>query len=212
MGARRIFLARHGNREDFVDPTWPSRADEPYDPPLSADGVEQARRLGQRLRHEGIDAIVASPFLRTVQTAHHANEALDVPIYLEPGFGEFLHPHSFERAPRLRALAELRGIYPTLADGYVAAWQLRYPETHPDLVERAQAALEALLDKLPGTLLVVSHAASVVAMAMIDRDVKALECPLCALFCLDYEGGRWRLSLEADITHVGERLAIYRYP
>ncbi|HTV20084.1 MAG TPA: histidine phosphatase family protein [Polyangiaceae bacterium] len=212
MGIRRIFLARHGNREDFVDPTWPSRADEPYDPPLSADGVEQARRLGLRLKHEGVDAIVASPFLRTVQTAHHANEALGLPIYLEPGFGEFLHPKSFEREPRLRALGELRGDYPTLAEGYVAAWAQRYPETHPELVDRAQRALDALLGKLPGTLLVVSHAASVCAMAMIDRDVQSLECPLCALFCLEHDGARWRLSLAADVAHVGERLAIYRYP
>jgi broad specificity phosphatase PhoE len=212
MGARKIFLARHGNREDFIDPSWPSRADEPYDPPLSADGVEQAQRLGQRLRHEGIDAIVASPFLRTVQTAHHANEALGVPIYLEPGFGEFLHPRAFERAPRLRALAELRGDYPTLADGYVPSWAQRYPETHPELVERAQATLRALLEQLPGTLLVVGHAASVCALAMIDRDVRAIECPLCALFCLEHDGARFRLSLDADIGHVGERLAIYRYP
>lgn len=212
MGARRIFLARHGNRQDFIDPSWAARADEPYDPPLSPDGVEQARRLGQRLRHEGIDAIVTSPFLRAVQTAHHANEALGVPMYLEPGFGEFLHPRSFERAPRVRGLAELRGDYPMLADSYVPSGAQRYPETHPELVGRAQAALSALLDQLPGTLLVVSHAASVCAMAMIDRDVRALECPLCALFCLEHEGGRWRLALDADVTHVGERLAVYRYP
>ena len=212
MGTRRIFLARHGNREDFVDPSWPSRADEPYDPPLSADGVEQARRLGLRLKNEGIDAIVASPFLRTVQTAHHVNEALERPIYLEPGFGEFLHPKTFERAPRLRQLSELRSDYPTLADGYVAACAQRYPETHPELVERAQRALEALLEKLPGTLLVVSHAASVCAMAMIDRDVQSLECPLCALFCLEHDGERWRLTLGADVEHVGAKLAIYRDP
>jgi broad specificity phosphatase PhoE len=174
--------------------------------------VEQARRLGLRLRPEGIEAIVTSPFLRTVQTAHHANEALGVPIYLEPGFGEFLHPRAFERAPRLRGLAELRGDYPTLADGYAASWAQRYPETHPELVERAQAALCGLLERLPGTLLVVGHAASVCAMAMIDRDVQAIECPLCALFCLEYDGTRWRLSLDADVAHVGERLAIYRYP
>ena len=212
MGARRIFLARHGNRQDFVDPNWSLEAPEPYDPPLSADGVEQARRLGQRLRGEGIGAIVTSPFLRTVQTAHHANEALGLPIYLEPGFGEFLHARSFDRAPRLRALAELRGEYPQLADGYVPAWEQRYPETHPELLDRAQRALEALLDKLPGNLLVVGHAASVCALAMIDRDVQRIECPLCALFCLEYEDGRWRLSLDADIAHVGEKLAIYRYP
>jgi broad specificity phosphatase PhoE len=135
-----------------------------------------------------------------------------VPIYLEPGFGEFLHPRAFERAPRLRALAELRGDYPTLADGYVPSCTQRYPETHPELVERTQAALLALLEQLPGTLLVVGHAASVCATAMIDPDVQAIECPVCALFCLEHDGKRWRLALDADVAHVGERLAIDRYP
>jgi len=52
MSFRRIFLARHGNRQDFVDPRWLDQAEEPYDPPLSADGVEQARGLGRRLAGE----------------------------------------------------------------------------------------------------------------------------------------------------------------
>jgi broad specificity phosphatase PhoE len=212
MTARRIFLARHGNRRDFVDPTWLDAAEEPYDPPLSADGVEQARRLGVRLRDEGVANIVASPFLRTIQTAHHANETLKVPIFIEPGFGEFLHAETFDRLPRLRGLAELRIDYPMLGEGYVAACALRYPESTAQLVERAQRALESLLDKLPGTLLVVSHAASVCAMALLDPAVKNLECPLCALFCLDHDGSRWTLSLDGDVSHVGARLATYRYP
>src|SRR5688572_25376183 len=126
---RRIFLARHGNRQDFVDPTWPDSAEEPYDPPLSSDGVEQARRLGRRLAGEGIAAIVASPFLRTIQTAHHANEALGVQISIEPGFGEWLEATSFTRMPRLRTLEQMRAHYPALADGYAASVVLRYPES-----------------------------------------------------------------------------------
>jgi broad specificity phosphatase PhoE len=212
MASRRIFLARHGNRQDFVDPDWLASADEPYDPPLSADGVDQARSLGVRLTGEGIASIVASPFLRTIQTAHHANEALGVPIFIEPGFGEFLPETTFERLPRLRAIETLRAEYPMLGDGYVAAWVQRYPETSEQLIERTQRTLEALLDKLPGTLLVVSHAASVCAMALIDPAVKCVECPLCALFCLDYDGSRWTLSLDSEVSHVGARLATYRYP
>jgi broad specificity phosphatase PhoE len=212
MTARRIFLARHGNRQDFVDPNWLVAAEEPYDPPLSADGVEQARRLGHRLRDEGIDNIVTSPFLRTVQTAHHVSETLEVPIFIEPGFGEFLHEHSFERLPRLRTLEALRAQYPKLGHGYEASWTARYPETNQQLFQRAQRTLEALLDKVPGTLLIISHAATVCAMALLDPNVSSLECPLCALFRLNYDGTRFRLSLDCEISHVGERLANYRYP
>jgi broad specificity phosphatase PhoE len=209
---RRIFLARHGNRQDFVDPTWPDSAEEPYDPPLSADGIEQARRLGRRLAREGIGAIVTSPFLRTIQTAHHANEALGVPIWVEPGFGEWLEAESFTRMPRLQPLTGMRTQYPALRDGYVPTVVLRYPESATELRERTQRALRALLEKFAGTLLVVGHAASVAAMGLIDTDVGSIECPLCALFCLEYDGVRWRLSLNADTEHVGDRLAPFTFP
>jgi broad specificity phosphatase PhoE len=209
---RRIFLARHGNRQDFVDPTWPDSAEEPYDPPLSMDGIEQARRLGRRLAGEDIRAIVTSPFLRTVQTAHHANEALGVTIWVEPGFGEWLERESFTRMPRLQALAGMRRKYPALGDGYAATVTLRYPESAAELRERTQRALCALLDKFEGTLLVVGHAASVAAMGLIDSDVVSIECPLCALFCLEYDGSRWRLSLNADTEHVGGRWAPFTFP
>lgn len=212
MSTRRIFLARHGNRQDFVDPAWPATAAEPYDPPLSVDGVEQARRLGQRLAGEGIEAIVASPFLRTIQTAHHANESIGAPIYIEPGFGEWLNDRHFERLPRLRQLGALRLNYPLLAEsGYVAAHSQRWPETVEQLRERSQLALEELLGKLSGTLLVVSHAAAVAAMAMIDTSLGSVECPLCALFCLEHDGSRWRLTLNAEVDHVGARLATFRF-
>jgi broad specificity phosphatase PhoE len=213
MSTRRVFLARHGNRQDFVDPTWPSTAEEPYDPPLSSDGVEQARRLGLRLAHEGVEVILASPFLRTVQTAHHANETLQRPIYVEPGFGEWLEQTSFERMPRLRTLAALRADYPTLAeDGYVSAWAMRHPETATELRARAQQTLETLLHKFSGTPLVVSHAASVAAMALVDERFSSIDCPLCALFMLEHDGTRWRLALNADVRHVGARLANCRFP
>jgi broad specificity phosphatase PhoE len=212
MTARRIFLARHGNRQDFVDPTWHASADEPYDPPLSADGIEQARRLGLRLRDEGVVTIVSSPFLRTVQTAHHVSQTLGAPIFLEPGFGEFLHEYSFERLPRLRSLAALRADYPQLGHGYEPCWTARYPENDQQMFQRAQQTLGAVLDKLPGTLLIVSHAATVCALALIDPAVRSVECPLCALFCLDHDGARFRLSLDCEVGHVGQKLATYRYP
>ncbi|NEO28838.1 MAG: histidine phosphatase family protein, partial [Kamptonema sp. SIO4C4] len=45
-----IWIARHGNRFDFVYPEWFNTAPRRYDPPLSEDGVIQAQELGQRLQ------------------------------------------------------------------------------------------------------------------------------------------------------------------
>lgn len=209
---RRIFLARHGNRQDLVDPGWLTRADEPYDPPLSSDGVEQARRLGQRLAREGIDSIVASPFLRAVQTAHHANEALARPILLEPGFGEWLSSHSFERPPRLAPPERLQRDFGALGAGYAPSGGLAWPETRDALRERTHRALSHIVRELDGTVLVVSHAAPIAAAVLIDEQVTRVECPMCALFCLEYSAGRWQLVLDGEIAHVGERLACFTYP
>ena len=212
VSTRRIFLARHGNRQDRVEPSWGASAEEPLDPPLAADGVEQARRLGQRLAAEGIVAIVASPYLRAVQTAHHVNVTLGVPLGIEPGFAEWIAPGAFERAPRLRSLEVLRADYPSISARYVACGSLRHPESEQQLRQRTRQALESLLAAFDGDVLVVGHAASVAAAVLSDDRLTSVECPLCALFCLQHDGARWRLVIDAEVAHVGSRLAPFRFP
>jgi broad specificity phosphatase PhoE len=81
-----VWIARHANRLDFVNPDWFLTAERRYDPPLSDDGMIQAQQLAKRLNHEKIKHIFASPFLRTVQTANAVAEVLNLPIKLETGF------------------------------------------------------------------------------------------------------------------------------
>jgi broad specificity phosphatase PhoE len=47
--SQTIWIARHGNRLDFVRPEWFDTALRPYDPPLSKDGFVQAKQLAKRL-------------------------------------------------------------------------------------------------------------------------------------------------------------------
>ena len=47
---RSVWIARHGNRIDFVDKTWRDSAALPDDPHLSPDGAIQARQLARRLK------------------------------------------------------------------------------------------------------------------------------------------------------------------
>ena len=78
---RTVWLVRHGNRQDFVDRSWRETAARPHDPPLSADGREQARETGRFLAGEPIDHLFASPFLRAVETAARraAGERIAIP-------------------------------------------------------------------------------------------------------------------------------------
>ena len=39
---QRLFIIRHGERLDNVDYSWERTAERPYDPPLTAHGIEEA--------------------------------------------------------------------------------------------------------------------------------------------------------------------------
>ena len=93
-GRQTIWLCRHGNRIDFVDPSW--KGD---DPPLSEEGVIQAKETGLRLQGEGIAPLFTSPFLPTIETAHHIAEALDLSIKIEHGASEWLNAEWFSERP-----------------------------------------------------------------------------------------------------------------
>src|SRR3981189_1509005 len=62
-GATEILLIRHADAYDGLDGSVDG------DPGLSASGREQARRLGERLRRLGVDAVYPSPLRRARETA-----------------------------------------------------------------------------------------------------------------------------------------------
>jgi 2,3-bisphosphoglycerate-dependent phosphoglycerate mutase len=68
-GATDILLVRHGQSAPYVDGTLFALIDGQGDPPLSAEGEDQADRVGARLGTAGIRAIYVSTMRRTAQTA-----------------------------------------------------------------------------------------------------------------------------------------------
>jgi len=53
-----MWIVRHGNRHDFVYPQWFNYAEKKYDPPLSEDGIIQAKAVAKRLENEPIKHII----------------------------------------------------------------------------------------------------------------------------------------------------------
>ena len=53
------------------------------DPPLTARGVEQARRAAERLRDEPVRRLITSPYRRTLQTASILAAELRLPITID---------------------------------------------------------------------------------------------------------------------------------
>ena len=59
---QNIFIARHGARQDSLDPTWRATAEWPEDTPLAESGHRQARQLGLHMVIEDIRQIISSPY------------------------------------------------------------------------------------------------------------------------------------------------------
>lgn len=209
-----VWLVRHGNRQDFVDPAWRDTAERPFDPGLSPDGIEQAKRVGERLRGEGITHIFASPYLRTIETAHHIADALDLIVYPEPGMGEWLNPHWFPAEPERLSLAALKERFPRLDTKYTPHLEPTYPETEAEALERAGYVARHLAEEYPKTILLVGHGISVTGAALgLVPSAEIVECALCSLFKIirDEESGEWLMELCGDVTHLGHSEAAMRF-
>lgn len=94
----QLILVRHGLpvRKETPDGT-------PADPPLSAEGHDQAARVGAFLEGEGVHALYTSPMRRARETAAPLERVLGLDAAHEPGVVEMDH-----EAPRYEPLEELK--------------------------------------------------------------------------------------------------------
>ncbi len=212
---RTIWLARHGNRQDFVDADWAETAEQPYDPGLSEDGLEQAQRLARRLAETGIDRIVASPFLRTLETAHAVAEALDRFVLLEPGLSEWLNAEWFEERPALLDPAALAARFERVDPSYRPCLTPSFPETHAAMLERTARAVRCVVSRSSGAreLLLVGHSATLEGafLALVGKDAKYEGCPLAGLTKLVRDGDAWQIVLQNDTAHLDSAATTHRF-
>jgi broad specificity phosphatase PhoE len=204
--SQTIWICRHGQRIDQVDPTW--RRKNGQDPHLSAAGIRQAQETGQRLQFENISYIFCSPFLRTVETAHYVAEILRVPIFVERGLSEWLNLRWFDRMPQTIPVSELAKQFPRLQTRYESLVTPNYPETAEEAFVRASRTSQALANRCPGNLLLVGHGHSVVGMSWgLLAGRPRIQAGLCALVKIERQNGRWHLALNGDTAHLsgGER-------
>jgi probable phosphoglycerate mutase len=150
---RRLLLMRHGS-VDYFDAG--GRPYPPDDVPLTAQGVAQARAMGEALRGTAVDRVVTSGLRRTRETAQHVLEAarIDPPVEHWPDLQEI-------RGGRLSAIRD-----DELRDAFLAAFEGAVPrdtrflggERIGELLDRALPALHRLLaDEAWDTALLVAH-------------------------------------------------------
>jgi probable phosphoglycerate mutase len=122
---------------------------------LSEKGVEQAAAVGARLAVLPVKAVYASPIERTRQTAehvagHHGMEVQELPGVIEADYGEWT-------GGKIADLAKT-DLWRTVQ---VMPSRARFPngESIPEMQVRMVAALEEVIARHPGELVVVvSHA------------------------------------------------------
>ncbi len=155
IARRRLLLMRHGAVEYFDEQGRPHPPDEV---PLTAQGVAQARAIGEALAASGvtIDRALTSGLVRTCQTAQHVLEAagLSPPLEHWPDLQEI-------RGGRLSAIRD-----DELRDAFIAAFEGPVPreqrflggETIGELTDRVLPELQRLLaDDRWDTALLVAH-------------------------------------------------------
>jgi broad specificity phosphatase PhoE len=170
--------------------------------------VQQARETGERLRGESIEHIFCSPFARTIETAHHIAEMLDLPVCIEWGVTEWLNPRWFAKAPELATPQERTARFPRVDPAYRSLVSPHYPESAEESFARAGRTARLLAQTYAGNLLLVGHGHSVVGMSwgLLD-DRPKIEAGLCALVRIGRYDRVWRLELNGDTSHLsdGER-------
>ncbi|MBG1245289.1 histidine phosphatase family protein [Nostoc sp. NZL] len=210
-----VWIARHANRLDFVNPDWFLTAERRYDPPLSDDGMVQAQQLAKRLKKENIAHIFASPFLRTVQTANAVAEVLNLPIKLETGLSEWLNPVWMTEEPERLSTPALAKLFPKIDTSYTSRIAAKYPETHEKVRERSgQTARCLAAEFFPEDILLVAHGASVLggAMGLVGEIAKTeVKASLCSLVKVVREDPEWLLELKGDTSHLTHIEEVIRF-
>ncbi len=210
--SQTVWIARHGNRIDFVNPDWFLTAEHRYDPHLSEDGHIQAKQLANRLKGEGISHIFASPFLRTVQTANYAAEALDLSIKLEWGLCEWLNAEWMTEMPETESIADLCRRFPRIDASYKGG-VANYPESSQYCLDRAGDTAKRLANEFPEDMLLVGHGSSVVgsAIGLAGRPKTKINAALCCLVKVVRDRGEWSIELNGDTSHLTDSETVVRF-
>ena len=164
-------LLRHGQTPMSVQKRYAGRTDVP----LTETGVAQAAAAAKRLASAGLDAIVASPLQRTVQTAEAVAAVTGLPVSADEGFRET----DFGAWDGL-TFAEVRERWPSEMTAWLADPQVAPPggESFAEVSERVTAALDRVLAGRSGQrILIVSHVTPIKTLV-----AAALLAPPAALF------------------------------
>lgn len=188
----RAILARHGESEFSVRGVM--NGDPGLAGPLTAEGVTQARMLGEALHETPIDLCVVTEFERTRQTADVALAGRDVPRLVVPELND-IHVGEFEGGllETYRAWARDRSPVEIPAGG----------ESRAGVAERFARGFRRVLDRPEETVLIVAHGLPIRYVLLAIEGTE----PRPVVESVDY-ATPYRLS-RSDLQHAVERLELW---
>ena len=200
-----VWIVRHGQRRDTVDPAFHTYADRIHDPDLTELGRWQAWRCGRYFadRNVEFDAVYASPFLRTVQTADEICRETGHVFRLEPGLGEHRNAEWFDSEPETAPSESLAEWFETLRLDHDPCVIPEFPEDHREAETRAGEAARQLADAHEGTVLMIGHGLTVGGVVRgLVGSTEGVDAPLCGLTRIDSQNGAWELAFSGFVDHL----------
>ncbi|CCD25589.1 uncharacterized protein NDAI_0F02710 [Naumovozyma dairenensis CBS 421] len=235
MAIKVIYVARHGYRSNWVlkgpYPDPPTGIEN--DVPLAQHGLDQAKELGEYMKTK-IDPslkpqlIISSPFYRCLQTAQPTKMALDLPLCVDRGLGEWFR---VERAtiPYPADVGTLKELFPGLISDDTDAddgWEncsmpSRHGETEEDIFNRCKEFLSNFFmeaeKKFPDVerVMFFTHAATKAALGMnllgfssvrdtLDDSGKILNNPSCSLDKYEATGAGWKITMNGNTSYLSK--------
>jgi broad specificity phosphatase PhoE len=148
---KHIYFVRHGQSDSNTDGIFRGA-----DSSLTDEGREQAKIVAQRVKKIGVEALISSPYIRTVHTAEEISRETALEIEESQLFTERRRPS--EVKGRRMSDPDIQQMENEIFEGYDQEVH-RYSdeENFIDLRNRANAALKFLANHEKDRICVVSH-------------------------------------------------------
>ncbi len=162
---KKVYFLRHGltnyNQKGLVQDGSDTLTDE---------GIKQAYRVAERVQHLDFTHLLVSDYERAKQTAAPISELTGVTAEFSPLFREVRRPSSFYHTPKDGE--EYKAFIVNAVEHYADKdWHHSDEENFYDVLSRAREAV-ALLERLDGDIVVVSHGMYIrfIAMYMLFQE------------------------------------------
>lgn len=179
--------------------------------PLTEKGIEQAKKLGERLKNTEFTNFYSSPLGRTIETSKLIIGDRDIKIETIDEFKE-ISVGRMEGVPR----EKFEATYPEQFHNFFFNPKDYNPipydgETFPQLIERVERGLKKITEnhKEDDVIVVVTHGMTLKAIFKVIKGISFDELGKVAvpqntsLSIVDYTDGKYSVDIFSDVSHLG---------